>query len=103
MDIILDINEFVWSKPDEHGTIVGKMQIGKHPKFQRTYTPEDITLVISNKQSETVGYFGHVVSTKNNYERSFSAEHEYRLHTLNEKYDMVIPSPHKKVLAILVQ
>jgi hypothetical protein len=94
----LDINDFVW-KIDEHSKdYIGELALNHHPKFQKTFTPKDLTLVIENKSTETVGYFSWFASLPD----GLHCDHQYICHTLLEKGIILIP-PHKHKIAVILR
>lgn len=101
MNIYLDISDFVW-KIDEHSKdYIGELVLNNHTKFRKTFTPKDLTLVIENRSTGTVGYFPWFASHQNNFSREFAMDHEFVCHTLCDKNIIKLPPTTHKIVAIL--
>lgn len=59
MNIHLDVNEITWSREEgpEGPYSLGELSVAIHPKFQKTWTPEDVTLVVENKATGKFALF----------------------------------------------
>jgi hypothetical protein len=101
MNIYLDINDFVWKIDEYSKDYIGELVLNNHKKFQKTFTPKDLTLVIENKSTGTVGYFHWFASHQNNFSREFATDHEFVCHTLSEKNIIMTPLGSHKIRAIL--
>lgn len=97
IEIELDINDFVWKIDEYSKDYIGELVLNKHPKFEKTFTPRDLTLLIVNKSTGNAGAFSWFSSFQN----GLHCDHQYVCHTLLEKNTVMIPPKSHKIRAIL--
>jgi hypothetical protein len=96
MNIELNVEDFVW-KVEPTGDYIGELFLNSHPKFQKTFTPKDLVLMIDNKKTQKYGIFPWFSSQQ----VGLSMDHMYKCHTLVESNLIMIPSSNYDIIAIL--
>lgn len=99
MNVQLNVEDFVW-KVEPTGDYIGELFLFSHPKFQKTFTPKDLVLMIDNKKTQKYGIFTWFSSQQ--VGGSFVIDHMYKCHTLVDGNNIIkISSPYYNILAIL--
>jgi hypothetical protein len=82
--IFLEVSDFDWAK-NQTGAIIGSLSQSTHPKFQKTYSPADLILSVTNNQTKRIGEFI--------WHHSVADKHVFKITQLRTEGNFILTTP----------